>query len=258
MSFEIKIIFLSILFFGATMASAEIGWRLGKRHMRRFPQDTMDRGSPIEAALFALLGLLLAFTFFGAASRFDSRRMLVVDEANSIGTAYLRTNLLPVAERSRIRQLFQNYTDDRINIYRNWVDEEKKAELVLKTSETQKEIWRLSVDTFNGVSDPAGKTLYLSALNQMIDLSATRMMVSKLHPPKAIYGLLILVALTCALFSGYRTAHSGSRSWMYILGFSFILALTFYVIDDMESPRKGFFRIDSFDESLITVRKSMD
>lgn len=109
MSFSIKEILLAgSLFFGMLLVF-EVGRRFGLARRRRDP-DGVDKGTgPVEAAVFGLLGLLLAFTFSGAASRFEDRRHLVTEEANAIVSAYLRIDLLPPDTQPAIRQLFARY-----------------------------------------------------------------------------------------------------------------------------------------------------
>ncbi len=72
---------------------------------------------PIEASVFGLLGLLLAFSFAGGTSRLDTRRQLIVEEANAIGTAYLRLDLVAVANQPEMRRLFREYLDSRLRVY---------------------------------------------------------------------------------------------------------------------------------------------
>ena len=78
--------------------------------------------SAAEGAIFALLGLLVAFTFSGAASRFDARRQLIVEETNDIGTAYLRLRLLPLSAQPALREQFRQYVDARLAFYRKLKD----------------------------------------------------------------------------------------------------------------------------------------
>ena len=95
---------LSLTFFVTVLACLEIGFRFGK-HADRIEHETAHEGtSTIEAAVFALLGLLIAFTFGGATARLDARRQMIVQEANAIGTAYLRLDLLPPADQPDMRR----------------------------------------------------------------------------------------------------------------------------------------------------------
>src|SRR4051794_11540737 len=95
-----------------------LGRWLGQREIARYRAEGMPSISSLETAVFALLGLLIAFTFSGALSRFDLRRSQAVDEANAIGTAYLRVDLLPASAQPQLRETFRNYLDARIGTYR--------------------------------------------------------------------------------------------------------------------------------------------
>jgi hypothetical protein len=109
------------LFFGMLLL-LEAGRRYGVVMRTRDPEG-WDRGSgTVDAAVFSLLGLLLAFTFSSAAARFEQRRHLITQEANAIGTAYLRLDLLPTDTQPEMRQLFARYLDTRTSVYRNIED----------------------------------------------------------------------------------------------------------------------------------------
>ena len=118
-------------------------WRSSTR-----PDHRGRRGEGIgsvEAAIFALLGLLIAFTFQGAAARFDARRSLIVQEANNIGTAWLRIDLLPAGAQPGMRELFRKYLDSRLATYHKIPDMVAvKAELD-HTAQLQSEIWNAAL-----------------------------------------------------------------------------------------------------------------
>src|SRR5262245_2274359 len=99
-----------------------LGRALGRRAIARHDPNGLLGGGSLEAAVFGLLGLLIAFTFSGALTRFDQRRAQVVDEANAIGTAYLRIDLLPAASQPPLRAMFREYVDARLATYRKLPD----------------------------------------------------------------------------------------------------------------------------------------
>src|SRR5947199_10259465 len=107
----------AVLLFGGMLIMLEVGRRLGIR--RRPTESEGERGSlgTIEGAMFALFGLVVAFTFSGAASRFNEKRVLIAEEANTIETAYLRLDLLGREARPELQQLFRQYVDSRLDIY---------------------------------------------------------------------------------------------------------------------------------------------
>ncbi len=103
----------------------------------------------------------------------------------------------------------------------------------------------------------AARTPLLRALNQMIDITTTRTMAVQLHPPVIIFAMLFLVALASALLAGYGMAGGESRRWLHVIGFALVIALSVYVILDIEFPRLGLIRVDAFDQSLVELRESM-
>ena len=167
------------LFLGMLLLQ-EVGRRLGARRLARDPEGI--RTGAIEGAVFGLLGLLMAFTFSGAASRFDERRHLVIDEANMIGTAWLRLHLLPASAQPELRDLFRRYLDSRLETYRKVPDLEAVKLELARSASLQSDIWKAAVAA-SGTSDtPAPSMLLLPALNEMIDITTTRTMRWEIHP----------------------------------------------------------------------------
>ncbi len=152
MDFTLQVVLLAGGIFAAMLGCLEIGRRYGAR---RRAQDPEGAGAGVvDGAVFALLGLLVAFTFSGAASRFDERRKLIIEEANAIGTAYLRLDLLPAAAQGELRARFRDYLDSRLAVYRALPDLDKaKAELA-RASRLQQEIWSKSVASATGSRRP--------------------------------------------------------------------------------------------------------
>jgi hypothetical protein len=238
----------------------EIGRRLG---IRKIGVDPTRLGT-VEGAVFSLYGLLLAFTFSGAPARLDTRRQLIADEANAIRTAYLRVDLIPESAQSAMRVAFREYVDARIETYRKFPDFDAAKETLARSTKIQKDIWSQAVAaTQMKSSQPdAVKGLLLSALNTMIDMSTTRTMATRIHPPPIIFGLLFLLALVCSLLAGYGMAANRSRSWVHIVSFVAITVISVYVILEIEYPRMNFIRRapyeTTYDDVLVELRESMN
>jgi hypothetical protein len=248
--------FALVLFLGM-LGLFPLGRRLGHRHWQRNPKGAEAGATAIEAAVFALLGLLVAFTFSGAADRFNERRNLIAEEATAIGTAYLRIDLLPADAQPELRAEFRRYVDSRLRFYRS-VSHAHAAEHLKRESEAlQLSIWTQAVAAAQRLQSPAPMMLVLSALNTMIDVTTLRAMSLLQHPPRAIYLLLGLLSLLCALFAGFSTAPCEKSSKLHVGTFAAILALTIYVTLDLEYPRNGLIRVDSADQVLIELRQSM-
>ena len=100
--------------------------------------------------------------------------------------------------------------------------------------------------------------LFLPAVNQMIDITRTRLMATRMHPPPVVYGMLAIMALIGALLAGYHMAGGKARSWLHTIGFALVISATAYVILDIEYPRLGLIRVDAADELLRDLRRQMD
>lgn len=238
------------------MLLLEVGRRIGLRRRRKNPEGAAKEGGAVEAAIFGLMGLLIAFTFSGAASRFDDRRHLITQEANAIGTFYLRLDLLPAESQSPLRDKMRQYLDARLAYYAKISEQdEAKAELA-RANSLQLAIWRAAVAACQKAGTASVMTLVLSAANDMIDITTTRGMSHLMHPPPVIFAMLGVLVLVSSLLAGYGMAASGTRNWLHMLIFAAMLAIAVYVILDLEYPRFGLIRVTAADQVLVDLRQS--
>jgi hypothetical protein len=242
---------------GAMMLLLEAGRRIGRHAIETDPLGSHQGLGPAEAGVFGLMGLIIALTFSGAASRFDQRRLLIIDETNAIGTAYLRVDLLPEDAQPAIRSDFRDYLESRIELYHNLSDKKNVTDIEGKTASLQTKIWKASVVACNKSGNISSSILLLPALNSMFDICSTRTAIRQIHQPNIIFLVMILQALVCSIIAGYGMAIKKSRSWIHLIGFTVVLLITILVILDIEYPRAGFIRIDSLDVILSDLRKIM-
>jgi len=249
---------LPVGFFVALLVSLELGRRAGRKAFASDATHTRSAGlAAVETVSFGLLGLLLAFTFTGAAARLDTRRGQIVDEANAIGTAWLRIDVLPASAQPGVRDAMRRYTDARIAVYQALSGSGIKAAQAeyARSVVLQKEIWTLAVAAAKEV--PPATIVLLPALNSMFDIASTRLAATQIHPPFIVYVVLAVLSLVCAFLVGYQMGGTDTPSRAHIIVLAFILSLTFYVILDFEYPRLGFIRVDDFDQLLVQMRASM-
>lgn len=244
------------LFMGV-LAFLELGRRIGRR---RIASGGAEAGfGAVESAVFGLMGLLIAFTFSGATGRFDDRRHLVREEANAIGTAWLRIDLVPAEAQAKLRDLFRRYLDSRLETYRKAGQTEMAMAEFARSNALQQDIWTVAVAACRDPgAAPGAPLLLLPALNEMIDITTTRLMATRMHPPGIIFAMLIALTLAGALLAGHAMASHPRWSWMHALALATVMSATVYIIIDIEYPRLGFIRVDAADEVLVDLRKSMD
>lgn len=257
-----RLIYVSVLLALALMlvmlGCLEAGRRLGLRRIARDHDGAAKGIGAIDGAVFGLLGLLVAFTFSGAAARFDNRRDLVVQEANAIGTAYLRLDLLPATDRTALRDAFKQYLDARLDVYRAIPDLAAVDRALERASDQQGVIWRRSVAACRGDPTPVPCSLLLPALNGMFDIATTRTAARLIHPPTVIFVMLFVLAAASSLLAGYAMADSRSRRLLHMISFAATMSIVVYVILDVEFPRLGIIRVDHIDVVLEQLRASLD
>lgn len=248
-----------ILALVAGMAGALLlGRRLGRRRLQH-AQDGADGTAGIGAldgVVFALLGLLMAFTYSGASNRFDERRQLIVQEANAIGTAYLRVDLLPPGVQPEIRTLFRRYTRSRLATYRLLPDVAAARASFEESATLQSEIWARATAAAASLPSPAPLLLVTPALNEMFDIASTRVAAFQMHQPGEVFVILYALALAAALLAGHLSGEAPAH-WLHAVVFVGAVAAGVFVILDMEFPRVGFIRVDELDAIIEGVLAGM-
>ena len=235
----------------------EIGWRIGKRQ-RAAGDVSMEGISAMDGAVFALLGLFIAFTFSAAVVRFEARRQTIVAEANAIGTAWLRLDMLSPETQPAFRDLFRRYTDSRIGVYQKLPDLKAARQELARGADLQKKIWAQAVSLARASMSPVIAMTVLPPLNQMFDIATSRTMSAEMHTPRVVFVLLFVLSLVSSLFAGYTMVSDKKRNWLHVIGFALILAVSVFVIVDLEFPRLGIIQIDkSVDQVMVDLRSSM-
>jgi CDP-diglyceride synthetase len=239
----------------AMLGMALVGHRYGRRQLVRRGESATTGTGIVEGALFALLGLLIAFTFATSYSQYNLRRALAVEEANAISTAYLRLDVLGAAARAHLQEKFRSYVETRLEFWNQLGDKPALRETLSDADELQRKIWSLAIKATE--DDPSSRKLLLPALNQMIDITTTRLDASKRHPPLIVFAMLFILALLCAWLIGYASASTKNLNWAHVVGYAIMVMLTIYVIIDLDYPRYGLIRLDLAQEPLEEVSRSM-
>jgi hypothetical protein len=258
MIFTSFVLLVALGLFVGMVVLLEVGRRIGIHRLRKDPEGAREGVGAAEGAIFALLGLLIAFTFSGAAARFDQRRNLIVEEANAIGTAYLRVDMVAPDLQPALRDTFRRYLTARLDVYRKIPDMAAVEAALAEANRLQKDIWSQAVAATRAPgSHPNTAVLLLPALNGMIDITTTRTMATRMHPPVIIFVMLLALALAGALLAGHGMSTAKTRSLTHVVVFAAALAVALYVILEIEYPRLGFIRVDAFDEVLVDLRELM-
>jgi hypothetical protein len=262
MSADTNHTFLGILAFlglaGGMLVFMEIGRRVNKRLLSLDPKAARSGLGVVEGAVFSLIALLIAFTFYGTATRLDERRQLVVEEANAIGTAWLRLDLLPAAAQPSLREKFRQYVATRIAFDQQLPNITAANAGLSKSAALQAEIWTEAMADCRETGSPTATMLLVPALNDMFDLNTTRTMAVRIHTPLLIYGVLLVLVLAGSLLVGYGMAGGKMHNWFHSFAFIVTITLAMYLILDFEFPSVGLIRLGPFDQVLLNLQQNMN
>jgi hypothetical protein len=251
--FDVLPLWLLILVFGlALWAALEAGYRWGRWRHARMPDEQVQQVGAIVASILGLLALVLGFTFSFAASRFDARRQAVLEEANAIGTTYLRTRLLPPEMRQKSAKALREYVDVRLAGVRSG----DPTAAIARSEELHEVLW--SQATLAGEQEPSSEmvALYIDALNNLIDMHAVRVQAgTRSRIPAVMWTGLLVMSLLSMGAVGYQAGLSNtSRSpvkLVMIFAFTIVLAL----IADLDRSQEGLLRVGQ--QALVDVQNSM-
>lgn len=248
--------FVAIGMVAGVFLCIETGQRLGGYRRSRNSGKVQPLVASIEGAIFGLMGLLVSFTFYGAGSRFEARRSIVVREANAISTSYLRLDLLPPERQPELREEFRRYLQSRLDIFAQFPNVPAVKVALNRSSALQKDLWMRTVDAVRETG-PAEKSLILASLNQVIDITTDSTVALTTHPPVVVFVMLVLTVIISSIVAGYDMSASETRDWISTVSFALVVGIALYMILDYEFPRIGFIRIDPVDQVLVDTLNAM-
>ena len=234
------------LFYGGTvvlvLAAVGCGVWVGGRVRRRGKSKGDAPIGSIVGAILGLVAFMLAFTFGSATSRFDTRKQLLLEEANAIGTTYLRTDFLEIAMGEESRALLRRYVDLRVDA---GVSLPKVQAALAESNTIQDRLWAMVRTLPDSGRDHELESLYVQSLNEMIDLQTKRATVAlQYRVPGSIWVMLYVVTVLAMMSVGYQFGYSGTKSRVMIL----LLALSFsgviYLIADLDRVGAGVLRVN--------------
>lgn len=217
---------------------ASAGVRLGLAARKKDPEAVQGYGGSLQGAVLGLLGLLLGFSFAMAVGRYDSRRSLVLEEANAIGTTWLRADFLEPELRGQSRQCLKRYTELRLEGFRQSDNPASFAKVRREVGELHTRLWALANEAVRARPGPVVMG-YVDSLNGLIDLDASRMSASRNHVPGAVWLMLVLVGGCGAWANGYSTGAAGVRSIFTMWVFPILIGVVITLIADIDSSHRG-------------------
>jgi hypothetical protein len=242
---------------GVLVMASEIGFRVKNRRMTGEPKRIEKADiALIIGAVLTLLALLLGFTYAMSEGRFEARRQLVIDEANSIGTTYLRAKTLPEPCSSEVQELLRRYTALRVEIAGSLEDNpEKIREIDNRAKQLHGLIWSHAAALARENASPV-IAIFLQTLNETIDLHTKRLEAFRARVPFPIYLVLFVISFVTLWLVGYYFGLYGQRALVVTAMLAFLVSSVMWLIMDLDQPVRGAMRTSQ--QSLIDLHQDLN
>jgi len=247
-SVELALVLVAIVF-GAT----GVGVILGRRH--REHSEMREPFAVLQGALLGVVGLILAFGLSLAVGRYQDRRAAVVDEANAIGTTYLRAQMLAEPVRGRSLALLARYTDQSIQLGSAIPGSAKEKGIIATRDMLQRRLWALAGQAVAASPVDTAPRLYVETLNEMIDAQGVRAAGLDNRVPNEVLLLEIVGAAAALALLAFYLSVLG-RGLLTVLLAAGLVTMLLYVSFDLDRPTRGLITVPN--KPLVTLRASMN
>lgn len=232
--------------------SFEVGYQISKQARKRYNKDMPSTLGPMVAGLLSMLAFILAFTFSIAAAQYENRKQMVLNEANMIGTAYMRADLLDEKRQAEVKSLLRDYVNSRLEA----INSDKFEIEITKAVELHKFLWA-QVSSAAEKTPNTNTSLLVQSINNVIDMHQNRLMavVSNRVSGSIWLTLLIISALTMVTV-GFQAGYSKSRRLIAIFPMALAFAALTTVIADLDHPQKGLIKVGQ--QAMTFLQSSMN
>lgn len=231
--------------------AARVGRWLGASHRNILSDERLRTDFVfVLGGTLTLLGLLVGFTFSMAVSRYDQRKNYEEEEANAIGTEYVRADLLPAPDAAATRSLLSKYLNQRILWYEARIDQQR-GQIEARTAELQSAMWSAVVTRAVG-RQTAVTLLTVAGMNDVLNSQGYTQAAWRNRIPTGAWILLVAVSIFCNGLLGYEV---GGRSQFLSLILPITLSISLFLITDIDSPRRGVIRVQP--QNLESLAQSL-
>ncbi|MCI4442228.1 MAG: hypothetical protein JHC39_01875 [Lentimicrobium sp.] len=238
--FDLDALYIVIILFLSMLAAIWIGYKIGLKKTK-----TDNKNSEISSALLGLLALILGFTFAMSGSRYENRKNNLIDEANCIGTAVLRSDIYPDSLKNEFKKDFETYLNSRRDYYLLDNDEVNLNTSLKQSAVASDKLWNRAAFYAKDKDYFIQSNMMLPALNAMFDSASKSNMVLNSKVPETIVYLTLIFSIIISFFIGYNSGLDKKISKKFVLGFCFLICVVIFITLDLDRPRRGLIKLDT-------------
>lgn len=236
------------------VACVALGQWFGRRQLLMHPKQKLEVVKVAEASVFALLGLLIAFTFSGAYQRFENRKIHILEEANAYDAALYYTDVAGVQFQEHLRQNIYQYINLQLAAYHHFPYVHLVKHDLDQALMIEQRIWKITVAACLANPNQGMAQLLMQSISDMFETAHMGMNLCKVHPPAIIFLLMIFLAGLGAFLIGYDSTENKQKRPIHTICYIALTAVTIYIIMNLEFPRTGFIQYEYFDKIITDVR----
>lgn len=248
---------LSLGLFVMMVLFIAFGRRISKDRVT--PDHSKNPGNAaMITSLYAVLGLLLAFTFGMSGDRFRERRNIIVNESNAIGAAALRARLYADSVQPHFESQFRAYLAARIEYFDAGADTLRIRMALEQSNDAGRKLWRIAAEHSRHPANLVASNQMVPALNQMFDLANSRFWSEYNRTPGSILMMLFILCISAAFVTGHTSVSEGKFDWAMAVGFCALISCVIFFIIDLDRPRVGIITLEENARALLDLMKTME
>ncbi len=254
--YHIPLIFGSLTMFAILLMALEVGYRVGFKQRKKWLDADTGGGTVALSTMFALLGLILAFTYASGVSRFEDRKQAVIEESNALGTAFLRAGFIAEPGGKALQETILAYAKTRAISREHSLSNAEIMEILNNTIQAQEKLWPALEKALMQDKLGAIEASMVTAMNDVLNMHTIRMSALLDKLPKAVIWMLIFISAATIAVTGFNAGLSGKISRWRTATLALVMVGVMLMILDYDRPRDGFIRVSQY--SLNTVIAEME
>ncbi len=235
----VSILIIILLMF----AALEVGYRVAIKERGTWKNPEAGGGHAVQTALLALLGLILAFTMASGVNRNQIRKQVVIHEANALGTAFSRADLMAEPGRTELKQALLDYSRTRVFEQGEVILTEQREEIIQKTLQSQSKLWPITKRVMEQIQPDPIEALLVAAVNDVLDVHTSRVAASFDTLPTSVLWMLVFIAMVSVGIGGFNAGISDRLSRGRQTALILVLASVLIVLMDLDRPNDGLIQV---------------